>query len=484
MAASIVINMCSSKHFVMSIVLSRALQDVCRRKKQSVASLSNHYRRCYSSNSNILTLSERGIFKDIFPVANSDLPKILTSEPQCLYCGFDPTASSLHIGNLLAIIALLHCQRAGHRPIALIGGATALVGDPSGKTKEREPLQSAVVQSNAASIKDSLERIFTNHERYFWKESKPLPQIRIMDNHSWYKDINVISFLSGVGRKLRMGTLLSRQSVQTRLASNQGMNFAEFSYQLFQAYDFLHLHREHGCLIQLGGTDQLGNLMTGHDLVKKVTGKDVYGIAIPLVTSSTGAKLGKTAGNAVWVNEDKTSPLDLYQYFVRLPDADMERYLKLFTFLPLNEIDDIITKHKKTPKNRKAQEKLAEQVLLLVHGESGLDKAIRQTDALYSTERQSLEQLNATEITELFRGASITSLLLEPGYSVGQLLDRLKCLPQGYRGEKILQGGGVYINHQRVTRADQVLINGEHILNNNLTLVRIGKKNYYVVKWV
>ncbi|XP_038064265.1 tyrosine--tRNA ligase, mitochondrial-like isoform X2 [Patiria miniata] len=459
---------------------------LCRGRRQVVASLTSQYllkRRCYSSRRNILTLTERGIFQDIFP-DTSDLPKVLSSGPQCIYCGFDPTADSLHIGNLLAIIALLHCQRAGHNPIALIGGATALIGDPSGKTTERTPLESSVVQSNAASIKSSLQRIFTNHERYFWKEDKQLPKIRIMDNKSWYKDMNVLRFLAGVGRQLRMGKLLSRQSVQTRLASSQGMSFAEFSYQLFQAYDFLHLHHEYGCLIQLGGTDQLGNLMTGHELVKRVTGKDVYGIVIPLVTSSTGDKLGKTAGNAVWINEEKTSALDLYQHFLRLPDADMEHYLKLFTLLPLNEIADVMRLHKKTPKNRKAQEKLAEQVLLLVHGEIGLDRALRQTEALYHTSPASLEQLNDAEITELFQGATVTRLLLEPGFSIAQMLDRVKCLPQGHKGDLILSAGGVYINNQRVTDASRVLIKDEHILANGLTLIRVGKKNYYIVKWV
>ncbi|XP_022093643.1 tyrosine--tRNA ligase, mitochondrial-like [Acanthaster planci] len=465
------------------VFVNRAL--ACWGKRQVIMSFSGPHllRRWYSSKRNVLTLSERGVFHDIFPEA-SDLPKLLTSEPQCIYCGFDPTADSLHIGNLLAIIALLHCQRAGHNPIALIGGATALIGDPSGKTKERAPLQSAVVQSNAASIKSSLERIFTNHERFLWQEDRPLPQIRIMDNHSWYKDLNVIKFLSSVGRQLRMGKLLSRQSVQSRLSSSHGMSFAEFSYQLFQAYDFLHLHREYGCLIQLGGTDQLGNLMTGHDLVQRVTGKNVYGIAIPLVTSSSGDKLGKTAGNAVWINEDKTSPFDLYQYFLRLPDADIERYLKLFTFLPLNEIADIIRLHKKAPKNRKAQKKLAEQVLLLVHGEAGLNRALRQTEALYHTSPASLEQLNDAEVMELFQGAAVTSLLLEPGFSIEMMLDKVKCLPQGERGKLILQSGGVYINNQRITDASLVLTKGDHVLNNGLTLIRVGKKNYYIVKWV
>ncbi|XP_077979505.1 tyrosine--tRNA ligase, mitochondrial-like [Glandiceps talaboti] len=452
-------------------------------RKEKISSHNFMTNRCYA-NSNILTLHDRGLFNNIFPSESDQLPKLLTSEPQCIYCGFDPTADSLHIGNLLALISLLHCQRAGHKCIALIGGATALIGDPSGKSNEREQLSKEIVESNIKSIQENLERVFSNHERCIWNRDKKLSPIRIMSNMEWYKEKNLIDFLSTVGRYFRMGTMLSRHSVQTRLKTPEGMNLAEFLYQVFQAYDFYHLHKNHNCLIQIGGTDQLGNIMAGHELISRATGKQVYGLTVPIVTSTTGDKLGKTAGNAVWIDSDKTSPFQLFQYFIRLPDSHMQQYLKLFTFLPMKEIEDIMRKHKNKPENRTAQRKLAEQVIMLVHGESGLSKAIRFTNALYSGSPETLEQLTETELKELFHEAPSTLLTLEPGITVLDLGRRVNCLPSGDRAEQIIEDGGFYINYRKVTNPKQVLLQGEHILKNDLTLLRVGKKNYHIVQWV
>ncbi|XP_071489885.1 tyrosine--tRNA ligase, mitochondrial-like [Diadema antillarum] len=442
-------------------------------------------RQAYSStaSSNILSLHERGIFSDVFPSHSDGLQKLLTSSPQCIYCGVDPTADSLHIGNLLALVALLHCQRGGHNCIALIGGATALIGDPSGKAQEREALQSSTVEGNAASIHQSLQRVFTNHERFLWRQQKTLPEIRILNNRDWYQDKNVVQFLGSFGRFFRMGTMLSRHSVQTRLASPEGMNFSEFTYQVFQAYDFFHLHQQYKCNIQVGGTDQLGNIMSGHDVIKKVTGKDVYGLTIPLVTSSSGDKLGKSAGNAIWINSNKTSEFDLYQYFIRLADADVERYLKLFTFLSLPEIAQLMKAHQAKPEKRMAQRKLAEQVLLLVHGEEGLLRAQRQTDALYSSEPGTLDQLSEEELMQLFQGAGLVEMMLEPGLTVYQVGVAAGAIPEG-RGVRIIEEGGFYVNHERITNPREVLQRGIHILGNNITLIRIGKRNYTLVRWV
>ncbi|XP_077870461.1 tyrosine--tRNA ligase, mitochondrial-like [Saccoglossus kowalevskii] len=418
-----------------------------RRSCQVHAILSRSY-----TNSNILTLQDRGIFHEIFPAECEKLPQLLTSSPQTIYCGVDPTADSLHIGNLLALISLIHCQRAGHNAIALIGNATALVGDPSGKTKEREPLSKEIVNSNSQSIQESLNRVFSNHERCIWKKDKKLPPIQILHNMSWYENKKLIDFLSSAGRHFRLGTMLSKHSVKTRLNSSEGMNLTEFLYQVFQSYDFYHLHKKYGCNIQLGGTDQLGNIMAGHDLIHRVTGKETYGILIPLVTSTEGDKLGKSAGNAIWINPDKTTPFELFQ---------------------------------NKPDNRTAQRKLAEQVTLLVHGDEGLNTAVRFTNALYSGSPETLEKLSEKELKELFKNAPSTTLTLEPGITMLDLGKKVNSLPStGVQGERIIQEGGFYVNYRKITNPDQILLLGDHILKNDLTLLRVGKKNYHIVKWV
>ncbi|XP_078727505.1 tyrosine--tRNA ligase, mitochondrial [Lampetra fluviatilis] len=465
-----------------------------RRLAWSSAPLRRHGSSGSSSGSrSFLDVHARGLLHDVYPEASLELRALLESARQCVYCGFDPTADSLHVGHLLALVLMLHCQRAGHDAVALVGGATALVGDPSGRAGEREPLDAEAVERNAASIGDSLRRVASNHEALLWRpESQGPPGGRrrqlgafaVLNNASWYRERDVIGFLSTVGRHFRMGTMLSRHSVQSRLKSPEGMSLAEFSYQMFQAYDFLHLHRELGCVVQLGGADQLGNIMSGQELIHKVTGKEVYGITVPLMTSTTGDKLGKTAGNALWLNRDKTSPFDLYQHFIRLPDAEVERYLKLLTFLPLAEVSHVMERHRETPDKRGAQRRLATEVVKLVHGQDGLESAIRCTKVLYEGSTQDLEVMDDTELRELFRESSFTELVLEPGTSLHEMCLRVQAVPEGSHGLQMIESGGVRVNHERVTNPDQVLVLGQHVLRNGLSLLRIGKKNYYVVKWL
>ncbi|XP_035283458.1 tyrosine--tRNA ligase, mitochondrial [Anguilla anguilla] len=432
------------------------------------------------------SFNKRGIIKDAFPdsAAQVELPRLLQNAPQTVYCGFDPTADSLHIGNLLAIIGLLHFRNAGHNVIALIGGATAQIGDPSGKTTEREKLSNDVVEDNTKGIRENLQRIFTNHELYYSNSDSGLGTFTVLNNASWYRGWNVVNFLSEVGRHFRMGTLLSRHSVQTRLKSAEGMSLTEFSYQLFQAYDFYHLNQCHDCRIQLGGTDQLGNLMSGHDYIHKVTGREVYGLTVPLVTSSTGDKLGKTGGNAVWLSRDRTSPFELYQYFLRQPDSAVEKYLKLFTFLSLAEVDQVIDLQRQDPGKRPAQKRLAAEVTKLVHGKEGLESAKRCTSALFHSSLQALQQMSDSELQELFREAPFCELLLEPGTTVLEACRRVEAVPHGARGYRMVTEGGVWINHSRADNPDQVLIPGQHILANGLTLLRVGKKNFYIIRWL
>ncbi|XP_066446295.1 tyrosine--tRNA ligase, mitochondrial [Eleutherodactylus coqui] len=424
--------------------------------------------------------SRRGLFKDVFPAESGplQLPELLSSGPQTVYCGFDPTADSLHVGNLLAVIGLLHFQRAGHDVIAVVGGATAQIGDPSGRSREREPLSPERVEENVRSIRDSLQRLFSQ------QEASAGGRVTVLDNAAWYRRRSVVEFLASVGRHFRMGTLLGRHSVQSRLSAPEGMSLAEFTYQVFQAYDFYYLHQKHGCKIQLGGTDQLGNLMSGHDFIQRTTGEAVFGITIPLITSTSGDKLGKTAGNAVWLNRDRTSPFEFYQYFVRQPDGNVERFLKLLTFLPLPEIAHIMDQHAKEPEKRIPHKRLAAEVTKLVHGKEGLESAKRCTRALYHSSIDALAAMSDQELQELFQEAPFFELVLEPGTRVLDACLRASAIPEGPRGFDILSSGGVSFNLMRVTNPDEILVVGQHILSNGLSLIKVGKRNFYIVKWL
>lgn len=441
---------------------------------------------CKTINKDILKLHERGLFQNVFPPeSSSELVHKLLGGSQSMYCGFDPTASSLHIGNLLAIVVLLHCQRVGHYPIALIGGATAKIGDPSGRTSDREQITDEQIKQNSWSIHQSLERIFSNHHQFLWKnKNKKLPDIRILNNADWYERMNVVDFLSDFGRHFRMGDMLAKHSVKTRLNSPEGMNFTEFAYQLFQSYDWLYLHDKYQCTIQIGGNDQLGNIVSGYELISQIHQTKVFGLTTPLVTSSTGDKLGKSAGNAIWLNSDKTSPFDLYQYFLNIPDDEVELLLKLYTFLSDDFIQKTMAKQKSQPENRHGQKILAEQILLLVHGEEGLKTAKRWTEVLFHGNAQILCELSKAEMSELFHNASTTQVFLEPGTTILDTCMKAKCFGRIIDAERVIKAGGVRFNHRRVMQPDHVLISGEHILPNDLTLIRVGKKNHYIVQWL
>ncbi|XP_069716408.1 tyrosine--tRNA ligase, mitochondrial [Phaenicophaeus curvirostris] len=432
---------------------------------------------------------ERGLFQEVFPArsAEEQLPALLEPgrPPVTAYCGFDPTADSLHVGHLLPVMALLHFQRAGHDVIAVVGGATARLGDPSGRERAREPVPAERVRARARGLRAGLGRLFENHRELLWAQAgRRLGRAELLDNAAWLGEQPLLEFLGGAGGRLRMGTLLSRQSCQARLRSPEGMSLAEFLYPALQAYDFLHLHRHRGCRIQLGGADQMGNIMSGYELVTKMTGTDVFGITVPLITSTTGDKLGKTAGNAVWLNRDKTSPFELYQFFVRQQDNVVEKYLKLFTFLPLEEIDHIMEMHAKEPEKWGPQKRLAAEVTKLVHGREGLESAKRCTKALYYSSVEALEEMSDQELQELFRQAPSAELMLEPGMSVLDLCRKANAIPDGPSGYQKITDGGVSINGIRVTNPETILILGQHILKNGVSLLRVGKKNYYIIKWL
>ncbi|MBZ3873462.1 Tyrosine--tRNA ligase, mitochondrial [Sciurus carolinensis] len=438
----------------------------------------------------LATQKARGLLKDFFPERGTkiELPQLFDRSmtgysPQTVYCGFDPTGDSLHVGHLLALQSLFHFQRAGHNVIALVGGATARLGDPSGRTKEREALDAERVRTNARALRLGLEALAANHQQLF-SDGRTWGSFTVLDNSAWYQKQHLVDFLAAVGGHFRMGTLLSRLSVQTRLQSPEGMSLAEFFYQVLQAYDFYYLFQRYGCRVQLGGSDQLGNIVSGYEFIHKLTGEDVFGITVPLITNTTGAKLGKSAGNAVWLNRDKTSPFELYQFFVRQQDDSVERYLKLFTFLPLPEIDHIMQLHVKEPEKRGAQKRLAAEVTKLVHGQEGLNSAKRCTQALYHSSIDALEVMSDQELKELFKEASFSELVLDPGTSVLDTCRKANAIPDGPRGYRMITEGGVSINHRQVTNPECVLVLGQHILKNGLSLLKIGKKNFYIIKWL
>ncbi|CAB3223975.1 unnamed protein product [Arctia plantaginis] len=425
------------------------------------------------------------MYQDMFPnTASAEIINLLNKAPQCVYAGFDPTANSLHVGNLLVIINLLHWQRAGHNVITLLGGATGYIGDPSGRSTDRIALQKEIIQENIACINKNLITVFENHQKYIWSEDpSKLKPLRVVNNETWYRNIDAIQFVSEIGRNFRMGTMLLKQSVQGRINSELGMSFTEFAYQIFQSYDWLHLLKEYDCRFQIGGSDQMGNISAGHELISRTVKKNVYGLTLPLVTTEEGDKFGKSAGNAIWLDGNKTSPYSLYQFFIRTKDTEVEKFLKLFTFYSLGEIKDIMFKHKQHPEQRYPQTCLADQLTTLVHGKEGLERALKATEAIYSKNVKSLVSLSGTELEQIFSEATVTSLLLSPGITVLELGLKAKCFPTESDAIRIIEAGGFYINHQKIKKIDEVITQSAHILPNLLSLLRVGKRNYYIVKW-
>uniref|UniRef100_A0A182N144 Tyrosine--tRNA ligase n=1 Tax=Anopheles dirus TaxID=7168 RepID=A0A182N144_9DIPT len=453
-------------------------------RKASLQALRQCPARCHSDG-NILRLKERGFIQDVFPAETIDKAgTMLGATAQTVYAGFDPTADSLHVGNLLVLVGLLHTQRAGHQPIALVGGATGLIGDPSGRKTERQQLETATVQQNVDCIRRQIETIFDNHQRLFWDGPGTLKPVLVVNNADWYRRYSFVDFMANVGRHFRMGAMLSRTSVQSRLTSESGMSFTEFSYQLFQAYDWLHLLRQHNCRFQLGGSDQMGNIMSGQELISRTEAKDVFGLTLPLITNEEGDKFGKSAGNAVWLAAGRTSPYAMYQFFVRTPDAEVEKLLRLLTFLPVQSIEQTMARHRRTPELWEAQKLLAAELTRLVHGQEGLQQAMAISQALYSGDLSALQQLEVKDIAQSFGGAPLCEVLPEPGMTVVDVALRARCFPSLADAERIIRAGGFSINLRKAKNPAEVLSPSVHILSNKISLLRVGKRNYYIVKWL
>eukprot|EP00941_MAST-03F_sp_MAST-3F-sp1_P000853 g853.t1 len=417
------------------------------------------------------------------------------THPPSVYCGFDPTGSGLHVGHLVTVRALQIFQRHGVAPIALIGGATAQIGDPSGKSVERPFLSEEECRRNSKGIQQDLEKLLNT-------EKSDVLGARISNNAEWYEKMSAIQLLRDVGRHLRMGVMLGKESVKARLASEQGMSFTEFSYQMMQAFDFLHLYRNENCVVQVGGTDQWGNITAGCDLIRKVEGATiddsnttsrVAGVTVPLLLTSSGEKFGKSAGNAVWLNQERTSHLHFYQFFLRQEDNDVENLLYIFTDFEKTEVEKIMENHNLDRSKRIAQRMLAREVTSWVRGSNGLDAAERATEALYGDSTEVLKDLTETELLEIFapegNGESSSLRRLSHSEVVGSNLAEVLiktdiCTSKG-NCRKLLTAGAIYLNNEKLCaqkwKGGRKEIEMNDLLADSILLLRIGKRNYFVV---
>jgi len=415
-------------------------------------------------------LRARGLLDDL----TSPEAHRAVESPVTVYAGFDPSSDSLQAGNVVTIMALAHFQRCGHRVVALVGGATGMIGDPSGKSSERSLLSAEQVERNVPGIRENLSR--------FLDFDDPAAPATIVNNHDWLGRFTFIEFLRAVGKHFRMGAMLGKESVRARLNSEAGMSFTEFSYQLLQAYDFLHLYDERGCTVQIGGSDQWGNITAGIDLIRKLRNAEAYGVTMPLVCDSAGQKFGKSEGNAVYLDRRKTSCYSFYQFFVRTADADAVRFLKIFTFLPLEEIAELEKLTLAAPEKRAAQKKLAEEVTRAVHGAAGLQEAQRASAALFG---ESMEGLQAGELLEVFADVASTELPRDQveRASVVDLAAACGLCKSKSDARRLVEKGGLYLNNRRVAGLDTA-VTAPDLIDGRLLVLRSGKKTFHLVKVV
>jgi tyrosyl-tRNA synthetase len=412
-------------------------------------------------------LQWRGLINQV--TDEEGLQKLLSEEKITLYSGFDPTADSLHIGHLLPILTLRRFQLAGHRPIALVGGATGLIGDPSGKKSERSLNEKEVVQQWSEKIKEQLSRFLDF-------EAKDNPA-KIANNYDWIGSLDVISFLRDVGKNFGINYMLAKESVQSRIET--GISFTEFSYMILQALDFLKLYQNENCKLQIGGSDQWGNITAGLELIRKTEEEaKAFGLTIPLVTKADGTKFGKTEGGAVWLDKEKTSPYEFYQFWINTDDRDVIKYLKYFTFLSKEEIEQLEKELHEAPEKRAAQKALAEEVTKLVHGEEALRQAIKISEALFSG---SIADLTADEIKQGFK--DVPSFEYE-GEEVAlvELLVMSKISPSKRQAREDITNGAIYVNGERIQDVNKVLTKEDRI-EEQFTVIRRGKKKYYLIKY-
>ncbi|MGG0382858.1 tyrosine--tRNA ligase [Priestia filamentosa] len=398
------------------------------------------------------------------------LTKLLAEESVTLYCGFDPTADSLHIGHLLPILMLKRFQEAGHRPLPLVGGATGLIGDPSGKKAERTLNEKEVVDLWVERIKEQLSRFLE------FKEGDNAA--KMTNNYDWVGNMDVVSFLRDIGKNFGLNYMLAKDTVQSRIET--GISFTEFTYMILQSLDFLRLYQNEGCRLQIGGSDQWGNITSGLELIRKSEeNAKAYGLTVPLVTKSDGTKFGKTEGGAVWLDSEKTSPYEFYQFWINTDDRDVIKYIKYFTFLSHEEIEELDRKTKEEPEQRAAQKALAEEMTKLVHNEKALEQAIRISQALFKGD---IQALTGAEIKQGFKDVPTFEVKKDEEIGLIDLLVSAKISPSKRQAREDIGNGAVYINGEREQDLQKTL-SAEDRIDGEFTVIRRGKKKYFVIEY-
>jgi tyrosyl-tRNA synthetase len=413
----------------------------------------------------------RGLIQDIMPGTEEQLLKERTSG----YVGFDPTSDSLHIGSLVPILLLVHLQRAGHKPVALVGGATGMVGDPSGKSHERNLLSEEVLQKNLEGIKSQLGKFLDF-------DSNSMTSADMVNNYDWFRGMEFLQFIRDIGKHITVNYMMSKDSVRKRIDSETGISFTEFTYQLIQGYDFYWLYQNKNCKLQMGGSDQWGNITTGAEIIRRKAGGEAFAFTCPLLTKADGGKFGKTESGNIWLDAEKTSPYQFYQFWLNAADADAEKWIKIFTFLPQNEINDLIQEHHKDQSQRTLQKRLAKELTIFVHSVDEYLKAIETTDKLFSQKNVSAESFSEEDLKKMegIVHLDFPKEKLQSGIDAVSFLAETTIFPSKGEARKMIQNGGVSINRAKVESIDEV-INDKKLLHEKYLLVQKGKKNYYLV---
>ena len=418
----------------------------------------------------------RGMLHDVMPGTEEHLME----QMRVAYVGIDPTADSLHIGHLVGVMLLKHFQLSGHKPLALIGGATGMIGDPSGKSNERNLLDEVTLRHNQESIKGQLSRFldFT---------SDAANAAELVNNYDWMKNFSFLDFIRDIGKHITVNYMMSKDSVKKRLSSEaaEGMSFTEFTYQLVQGYDFLHLYREKNCTLQMGGSDQWGNITTGTELVRRIASGKAYALTCPLITKADGTKFGKSEGGNIWLDSARTSPYKFYQYWLNTSDLDAEKYIKIFTFLSKEEIEVLTEKHRETPHLRLLQKRLAEEITVMVHSAEDLENAIKASNILFgNSTSEDLKQLNEATFLDVFEGvpqAEVSRNEIETGINIVDVLnEKTGFLKSNGEARRALTANSISVNKEKVT--EDFVLSTKDLINNQFVLLQSGKKNYFVVR--
>ncbi|MEZ2445416.1 tyrosine--tRNA ligase [Chitinophaga sp. RCC_12] len=417
----------------------------------------------------------RGMLQDMMPGTEEQLNKEMTTA----YIGFDPTAESLHIGSLVPILLLVHLQKAGHKPLALVGGATGMVGDPSFKAEERKMLDLDTLQKNVAGIKAQLERFLD------FNAAKP-NAAEMVNNFDWFQHISFLDFIRDTGKHITVNYMMAKDSVKKRIEGDNGMSFTEFTYQLIQGYDFYHLYTAKNCKLQMGGSDQWGNIVTGTELIRRKARGEAFAFTCPLIKKADGTKFGKTEQGTVWLDPKRTSPYSFYQFWLRTTDVDAESYIKIFTFLEQPEVDALIEEHRKDPGQRLLQKRLAKEVTVFIHGEENYNFAVEAASILYNKNTaELLVSLSESDLIEVMDGVpqyEVPRTDLEAGKDIVSLLAETGIFPSKSEARKTVQGGGVSVNKIKVPGIDMI-VNTSSLLRDKYILLQKGK-SYFLVKAV